>query len=114
MLHLHSGLEFSGTDTDERDAIPMLRVHVRLNLEHEPRERRVRRLNGPDVRLASRRCRSQLEELAQERLDAEVRQRTAEEHGSEPLREHLLLTERVSRLVEKHDVVDELLMRHRA
>ena len=35
VMHGHVALEFAGADADERNAVAMLRVHVRLNLEDE-------------------------------------------------------------------------------
>ena len=41
VMHGHVALELAGTNADERDAVAMLRVHVRLNLEDETGERGV-------------------------------------------------------------------------
>ena len=38
MQHLHVGFEMPGHDAHERHAVAVLRIHVRLNLEHETRE----------------------------------------------------------------------------
>ena len=80
MRHLKSGLEAAGADAHERDAVPVLGIHVRLNLEHEAGERRVRRIHEPRCGLARRGRRRELHEFAQERLDAEVRQRAGKKH----------------------------------
>jgi hypothetical protein len=40
-MHGHVALELAGANAHERDAVAMLRVHVRLNLEDEAGERRV-------------------------------------------------------------------------
>ena len=37
-MHGHVALEFAGTDAEERDAVAMVRVHVRLNLENKTGE----------------------------------------------------------------------------
>src|SRR5215207_877663 len=71
--HLHPGLEFPRAHAHEGDAITMFRVHVRLDLEDEPGELVARRLDGADRRFARRGGWRQLEELPQERFDAEVR-----------------------------------------
>src|SRR5207247_1657338 len=41
VMHRHVTLEFARTNTDERDAVAMLRVHICLYLEDEPREPRM-------------------------------------------------------------------------
>src|ERR1017187_3156949 len=46
MMHRHVALEFPRTDADKRDAIPVSRVHVRLDFENEPGEKRVLRSDG--------------------------------------------------------------------
>ena len=38
-MHGHVALELAGANADERDAVAMLRVHVRLDLEDETGER---------------------------------------------------------------------------
>ena len=58
LLHLHPRFELPRADTDKCDAIAMLRVHVRLDLEHEAGERLVGRLDDPEVRLARKRRRT--------------------------------------------------------
>ena len=35
VVHRHVALEFAGTNPDERDAVAMLRVHVRLDFENK-------------------------------------------------------------------------------
>src|SRR4051812_38689193 len=75
MLHLHPRLEPAGTDAHEGHAISMLRIHVRLNLEHEPGELLIRWMYEPRRRFSRRRLRRELEKLAKERLDAKIRQR---------------------------------------
>jgi hypothetical protein len=110
VLHLHPRLELPGAHAHEGHAIAMLRVHVRLDLEHEPGERLVGGCHRPDGGLARRGRRRELQELAEERLHAEVRERAPEEHGSEPLGQHFFVAERMPRLVEEVDVVHELLV----
>ena len=53
----------------------------------------------------------QLEEFAQERLDAKVRQRAPEEHRRQVAREHGALVERMPRLVEQRDVLHQPVVR---
>ena len=63
----------------------------------------------PARRLVRRRRRREIEELLEERLDAEVGERAAEEHRREIAREQRLVVERVPRGVEQPDLVHELL-----
>ena len=80
-LHLHAALEAARADAHERDAVAVLRIHVRLDLEHEAGERRLGRLD--DARASpSRGCgggASSTQRL-QDLLHAEVVDRRAEEH----------------------------------
>ena len=68
-------------------------------------------LTTPVDDLARRRRRRELEELAQERLDAEVRERAAEEHRRQLAGQERLLVERVACLVEQRDVLHQLVVR---
>ena len=93
---------------NERDAVAMLRVHVRLDLEHEAGEAARRSARSMPVgRFARRRLRRELEKLLEKRLDAEVRERAAEEHRRQLAREHGLFVERMARFVEQRDVMHE-------
>ena len=92
----------------------MLRVHVRLNLEDEAGELLLRRLDRAKGRFARRRCRCQLEEFPEERLDAEVRQCAAEEHRDQCTRENFIVIERVARRFQQLEIVEQLVMRLRA
>ena len=74
-----SFVEAAGADADERDAIAMARIHVRLNLEHEAGEPFVGRADDPRIARPRLRRRRELDERLEERLEAEVRQRAAEE-----------------------------------
>ena len=71
-------------DAHERDAVAMARIHVRLDLEHEAGEALVGRLDDAGVAGARLRRRRELDQRAQERLEAEVGQRAAEEHRRLP------------------------------
>ena len=72
----------SGADAEERHAIAVARVHVRLDLEDEPGEVRVGRLDQPRLgRCAARGLGASESSASEERLDAEVVQRAAEEDG---------------------------------
>ena len=57
MRHRHVALELAGDDADERDAVAVLRVHVRLDLEDEAGEGRRRRAATGPLRAAARRGR---------------------------------------------------------
>ena len=50
-MHGHVALELAGANAHEGDAVAMLRIHVRLDLEDEPGERGV--LGGDQRRLLS-------------------------------------------------------------
>ena len=79
----HVLLEAARDNTQKRHPIAMLRVHVRLNLEHKAGELVVRRLHQP-LRAHARAWRGgELEKGVQEGLDAEVGQRAAEENRRE-------------------------------
>src|SRR5690606_24620428 len=75
VAHDHTRLEPARTDADERDAVPVLRVHVRLDLEHEAGERCVVRPDDAVPGLAGWRRGREFEEVLEERLDAEVGER---------------------------------------
>src|SRR5437867_12851485 len=67
-------------DADERDAVAVARIHVRLNLEDEPGELFVGGRYHADVARAWLRRRRQRHERVEKRLEAEIRERAAEEH----------------------------------
>ena len=82
MQGVHAALELAGADAQKRDAIAVVLVHVGLDLEDEARERmfdRVNGLAGERIRVRAGRGR-EAQEVLQERLHAEVRERRAEEH----------------------------------
>src|SRR5215468_301919 len=83
MDHLHVAAEDPGDDSDEGDAVPVLRIHVRLNLEHKTRERRICRRDGAALAVAPGRTRGELEEAVEKHLHAEVVHRTAEKNWRE-------------------------------
>ena len=76
----HAALVAAGADAQERDAIAVRGIHVRLDLEHEAGERRLVRARPSRVGRAARpRRRRVLDERGQQFLDAEVADRGAEE-----------------------------------
>ena len=83
MIDHHVLLEAARHNTQKRHPIAMLRVHVRLNLEHKAGELVVRRLHDPLRAHARARRGRELEEPVQKWLDAEVRQRAPEEYRRE-------------------------------
>ena len=76
----HVFLETARADAHERHAIAVARIHVRLNLEDEAGEPLVGRRDNARIARPRRRRRRQIDERLQKRLEAEVRQRAAEEH----------------------------------
>ena len=52
MVQFHATPIASGTDSQEGDSVPMLWIHIRLNLEHKARQRTFFRLNLTLKRLA--------------------------------------------------------------
>ena len=87
-MHRHVTLEFARTDTDERDAVAMFRVHICLDLEDESRKPRVLRRNfhaGHHARLGWRRM---FQEPVEQKLHAEVVEGAAEEDRGGCVREH--------------------------
>jgi hypothetical protein len=93
------------------DAVAVLGVHVRLDLEHEAGEVRVQRLHPAGGGLARGGLGRQLQELHQERLHAEVGERAAEVGGAHLARQERLLREPGPRLLQQRQVVEQLLQR---
>src|SRR5687767_13057988 len=85
MLHDHVPLEPPGAHTEKSGAVPVLRVHVGLELEDVGAERLFDRINGllspvVCIRQPGTGSRRQLNEGIQKALDAEIRQRRGKEH----------------------------------
>src|SRR5690606_35726319 len=110
IAHLHAGLEAARHDAHERDAVAMLRVHVRLDLEHEARELRLLGLDGTGVRFPPHGRGREPEECFQERLDTEVRERTAEERRREVTAQEGVIVERWRGDVEQRQLLRQLRM----
>ena len=89
----------------------MLRVHIRLDLEHEAgKERSVgldQAVGGP----ARQRRRRQRQKAVEERLNAEVGQCAAEEHRRERAGAKALEVEAGARSQQERDLVEQLLVR---
>ena len=100
--------ELAGTDAHERDAVTVGLVHVRLDLEHERGKARLERVDRAVGRCARQRRHRHVQEVFQKRLNAEVRQRGAEEHRAEAAGAHLIEVEGIARTVEQLNVLGEL------
>ena len=112
MVGFHAALELAGADAHEGDAVAVGLVHVGLDLEDEGRElfaAGVYRLPGQAVHTGQRGG-GQAEEILQERLDAEVGQRRAEENGAELAAQHLVQIKFLGGTVQQLDLIGELLV----
>ena len=104
----HVLVEHARADPHEGDAIPVLAVHVRLDLEHEPRHPgRHRMHHAPALGLARLRRRGQRLERVEDGLEAEVVERAAEEHRRLPPGQVLGLVERRPGPGDEIGVVDQ-------
>ncbi len=74
------------TDADERHAIAVARIHVRLDLEDEAGEAVVGGADDARVARARLRRRRELDERLEEWLEAEIGERAAEKHRGLPAR----------------------------
>jgi hypothetical protein len=111
VLGRHAALEVARTHAHERDAVAVHLVHVRGDLVDEAREeRRVRRHHAVQRRQRSRRRRD-LEEALQDVLDAEVHERTAEEHRRDLLLQEGLHLERLHAGLDHREVLEQLPVR---
>ena len=107
---VHAALELARADTHEGDAVAVVFVHVCLDFEDESRKlvaHRIDRLAREAVGIGKRRG-GEAQELFQERFDAEVGERAAEEHGGELAGAHCIEVELVACAVEQLNVVDEV------
>jgi len=105
MAGLHAGLIAAGTNAQESDPVAVLRVHVRLNLEHEAGERF---LSGCDLAGGSgaRPGRwSVFDETVQHFLYAEVGQRRTEIHRGQASRQVFLQVEGMAGTAHQFDFV---------
>ena len=107
MTHLHSPAKSPGANPEERDAIPVLRVHVGLDLEHEAREPRIVGQQHAGRRHAWSRRRGQFDESIQKRLDAKVVHRAAEEHRRDLAAQKDRGVERVARALQQRNLVQQ-------
>src|SRR5262249_51462528 len=86
MKETHAPGIASGAQAQERDTVAMPRIHVRLDLEHEARERFFGGRHGTLARRPRERPRSVRSECCQQLFDAEVVDGRAEEHRGLPAR----------------------------
>ncbi len=105
----HVLFEHARADAQERHAIPVAAVHVRLDLEDEPAERRRVRRNQALVAHPRRRRRRQFRQRLQERLQPEVRERAAEEDRRVPEVEIACAAERRAGPGDEGRLVDQVL-----
>ncbi len=80
VAYFHSRHEASRAHAEECDAVAMLRVHVRLDLENEAREGRLGRLHDAHAAVARLRRRCPFDQRLQDLLHAEVVDPGTEEH----------------------------------
>ena len=105
----HATLELARADAHERDAVAMVAVHVRLDLEHKAAELGPGGLDllaGKDVRIGQG-LRRKAQEVLQERLHAKVRECRPKEHGRQAAGADRLEVELVVGAVQKLDVVHQ-------
>ena len=81
MHDFHLAHELAAANAQEGDAIAMLGIEIGLNLEDEARELRTIDRDRALIGVAGVRGRAELQEAAQEVLDAVVVECAAEEHG---------------------------------
>ena len=108
--HVLTALKLAGANTHERNTVAVRLVHVRLNLEHKRGEMRVERVDHTDVSGTRGRRRRHLQELFQERLNAEVSQRGTEEHRRQLALVHSLEIKLVACTGEQLHIVDQRLV----
>ena len=112
VAHGHVALELAAAHAQERDAVAMARVHVRLNLEHEAGEAVVGRFDAVFLGVDARgRRRAHAHERVEEQLDAEVRHRAAEEHRRDVAAQHRVVVEARARAFEQLELIEELAVR---
>ena len=83
MVILPVPLEFAGADAQEGQPVPVGLVHIGLNFKDEGGKLRLEDVDRPAVGGSCQRRGGQAQEFLQKRLDAEIRQRGAEEHGAQ-------------------------------
>ena len=91
-LRPHAALELARADAHEGDAVAMVRVHVRLDLEHEAGHLRLVRLHRAARGFLRARARREFGQRVDEVLDAEILERAApQDRGQMAFEEGLLV-----------------------
>ena len=107
MAHPHALAVPPRTDSQERDAVAVFWIHVRLDLEHETGERLFVRMHHTLVRRARLRLRRILDEAIEHVRHAEVAERGAEEHRRDLPLEIALAIESVTRDAHQLDLFEQ-------
>ena len=105
MQDVHAPQELARANAQKSDAVPMLWIHVRLNLEHEAREGGI--VGGKDAASRDTRTRRwrEIGEMVEEGIQSAIRHGAAEEHRRDlPTQEFLALERRTGRAQELHFV----------
>jgi hypothetical protein len=103
--HDHAPLEPARTDPHERHPVAVRRVHVRLHLEHERRERVVELAGRPVHVEPGHRRRRQLDDAVEQRADPEVGERRTDEHRRLHAGQEQIGVDRTSHALEERHLV---------
>lgn len=109
VTHSHALAITAGADTQKRDSITVLWIHVRLDLEDEAREGVLVRRDFAIVRRAGTRCRRVFDEVLEHLVDAEIAERGAEEDGRSCAIEKRFVIEAVARSTNEFHFVSEVI-----
>ena len=104
MIIFAVALKLAGADAHKRQPVAVGLVHVRLNFEDERREIWIKRVDLTAVGHTRQGRRRHAEELLEERLHAEVRQRRAEEYRRQLSVAHLVHVKFAPRAEQLHIV----------
>ncbi len=110
MPDFHVRIEMARDNAHERDTVPVILVHVGLDLEDKCRKIMLLRFDQPDIGHAGQRRHRHLKEVLKECLHAEVRQRGSEEHRRKSASADLLLVELRRSPVQKLQLLVQLLL----
>ncbi|EYU01626.1 hypothetical protein PA99_2147 [Pseudomonas aeruginosa PA99] len=110
VAHLHAFLVLARADAHEGDAVAVLGIHVRLDLEHEAGELLLGRLHAAFVGGARQRLRRPVDDAVEDLVDAEVAQRGAEEHRGHLALEEGVLVEFVAGALHQLQLFDEIVV----
>ena len=108
MNDVHVARELAGTNADEGESIPVLGIHIRLNLENKTRESRVIRLHLLVAGAAGLGRTGIIEESIQHELHAEVIDGAAKEDGSQLSVQHRGRIEARARAFEHSQFLQDL------